>query len=156
MSFDVDSFDRRLLDALQRDGALSNQALSEVIGLSPSQCSRRRQRLEEAGFIRTYRAELNAEQLGYPILVFTHVRLNAHNPANARHFRDLVTMHPQIQEAHVLTGDADYLLKLRVQDLQDLAHLIHEILLPHEAVAQVRSNIAMDTIKMDNQLPILS
>ncbi len=151
---DLDPFDLRLLAALQRDGSLTNQQLAERVGLSASQCSRRRQRLEQDGFIRRYRADLDAGRLGFGILVFVRVTLATHNPDNARRFRGLVAITPAIQEAHVLAGDADYLLKVVVRDLADLAGLVNDVLLPHEAVARVRSDIVLETLGDRNLLPV--
>lgn len=150
----LDPFDLRLLAALQDDGALTNQDLADRVGLSPSQCSRRRARLETAGIIRRYRADLDPAALGLGILVFVRVTLATHNPDNARRFRGLVAITPAIQEAHVLAGDADYLLKVVVPGLAALSELVNHILLPHEAVARVRSDIVLETLTDANRLPI--
>jgi DNA-binding Lrp family transcriptional regulator len=106
----LDGFDLRLLAALQDSGRLTNQEVGDRIGLSPSQCSRRRTALEAAGLIRGYRAELAAELLGFRLLVFINVTLAAHSRDNARGFRDLVARVDEVQEAYALTGDTDYLL----------------------------------------------
>lgn len=150
----LDPFDRRLLAALQRDATASNQALAGVVGLSPSQVSRRRARLEADELVRRYRAELDARRLGLDVTAFVEVRLAAHGPENADRFRALVARTPEIQEAHALTGDADYLLKVVVRDLPALSALLAEVLLPHEAVAHVRSSIALETLKDAGELPI--
>ena len=86
----LDGFDLRLLAALQDNGRLTNQEVGERIGLSPSQCSRRRSALEASGLIRGYRADLAAEALGFGLLVFINVTLAAHSRDNARAFRDLI------------------------------------------------------------------
>ena len=150
----LDGFDRRLLAALQRDASRSNQALADLVGLSASQVSRRRARLEEAGVIRRYRAEIDGRRLGLGVLAFVQVRLSTHNPDNARRFRELVRTVPEIQESHALTGDMDYLVKVAVADLAALAGLVNDVLLPHESVAHVRSSIALETLKDTNELPI--
>ncbi len=107
----LDTTDLRILDALQEKGDLTNHELAERVHLSASQISRRRARLEADGVIRRYRAELDAERLGLSTIVFIHVTLARHNPANAKRFRDLSRMTPEVQEAYALTGEADYLLK---------------------------------------------
>ena len=150
---DLDPFDIRLLASLQDDAAVTNQQLGERIGLSASQVSRRRQRLEEAGVIRRYRADVDAAAVGFSVVAFVGVALNAHSRQNARRFRDLVRALPEVQEAHVLTGDMDYMLKVAVADLAALSRFINDELLPHEAVRNVRSSIAMETLKDDNRLP---
>ena len=150
----LDRYDLNLLDALQTDAGLTQQELSRRVNLSPSQCSRRRQRLEEAGVIRRVRAELDAARLGFGITVFIHVSLATHSPENSRHFRDLVITTPAIQEAHMLTGSADYLLKVVVGDLAQLTRLINDVLLPNPGVDRVRSDIVLDSLKADNRLPL--
>jgi DNA-binding Lrp family transcriptional regulator len=150
----IDDFDLRLLRALQSDGRLGNQELAEKVGLSASQCSRRRAALEKSGIIRAYRAELDPESVGLSLLVFIQVTLNKHSRENARHFRALVQNVASIQECFALTGDADYLLRVRLAGLQDLAGLVNEVLLQHESVAQVRSSIVFETIKSSTELPV--
>ena len=150
----IDSFDTRLLRAVQRDGQLTNQQLAETVGLSASQCSRRRAALEEAGVIRGYRAVLDGRKLGFGLLVFVQVSLNTHSRDNARHFRTLVAGVDAIQECHALTGDADYLLKVILPGLPELASLVNDVLLPHESVAHVRSSIVFDSLKESGELPI--
>ncbi|MCV0425992.1 MAG: Lrp/AsnC family transcriptional regulator [Roseibium sp.] len=154
MSIALDSFDVKLLAALQENAALTNAELGEVISLSASQVSRRRQKLEGAGVIRRYRAALDPEALGLTVTAFVGVTLGAHSKENARKFRNMVTAMPQVQEAHTLTGDVDYMLKIVVPDLKTLSHIINDELLPQEAVQNVRSSIAMETLKDDNLLPL--
>ena len=150
----IDGFDTRLLRALQADGRLTNQQLADQVGLSASQCSRRRTALEEAGIIRRYRAELDSARLGFSMLVFVQVTLNTHSRDNARQFRALVASVPAVQECYALTGDADYLLKAVLPGLPDLAELVNDVLLPHESVAHVRSSIVFETLKATHELPL--
>lgn len=150
----LDAFDWKLLDALQHDASLTNGALAERIGLSASQVSRRRQRLEEEAVIRGYRALIEPAAVGLGVTVFIHVALDTHSRDNARRFRDLVRLTPAILEAHALTGEADYLLKVAVEDLKELSSFVNEILMPHESVSRVRSEIALDTLKEPGLLPL--
>ncbi len=150
----LDALDWRLIDLLQNDGSLSNAALVEKIGLSASQISRRRARLEERGVVTGYRALIDPAAIGLGITVFIHVALDMHSRDNARRFRDLVRLTPAVLEAHALTGEADYLLKVAVGDLTELSLLVNEVLLPHESVARVRSEIALETLKQPGTLPL--
>jgi DNA-binding Lrp family transcriptional regulator len=150
----MDALNRRLLVALQDNGARTNQELAETIGLSPSQISRRRQALEADGLITGYGARLSAEKLGFGIRVFVHITLATHSPDNSRRFADLVMRTPEIQEAHALTGESDYLLKVAVRSLKDLSSLVNDILLPHESVDRVRSEIVLETLKESQTLPL--
>jgi DNA-binding Lrp family transcriptional regulator len=150
----MDALNRRLLVALQENGARTNQELAETIGLSPSQISRRRQALEADGLIAGYGARLSAEKLGFGVRVFVHITLATHSPDNSRRFADLVARTPEIQEAHALTGESDYLLKVAVRSLKDLSSLVNDILLPHESVDRVRSEIVLETLKESQALPL--
>ena len=150
----LDSFDFRILKTLQDNASLTNQQVGEQIGLSASQVSRRRQRLEQEGFIRRYRAELSPDLLGLSVVAFVGVTLGAHSRENAQRFRAMVAALPEVQEAHTMTGDVDYMLKVIVPDLPALSRFINDDLLPQEVVQNVRSSIAMETLKDDNLLPL--
>jgi DNA-binding Lrp family transcriptional regulator len=153
-TIELDEFDIRLLGALQADGRLTNQELADKVGLSASQCSRRRARLEESGIIRGYHADLSPEALGFGVLVFVHVTLSAHSPDNSKRFRELVARSDDIQEAYSLTGETDYLLKMVLPDLKSLAATVNERLLAHHTVAHVRSSVVLDRLKETARLPL--
>jgi len=146
--------DLAILAALQENGALTNAELAEKVRLSASQSSRRRQRLEEAGVIRGYRAEIEPTRVGLTVTVYIQVSLATHSGKNAQRFRDLVAHTPEILEAHALTGDADYLMKVVVEDLAALGRLVNQVLLPHESVERVRSNVVLETLKQGGRLPL--
>lgn len=150
----LDTFDRRLLMALQQDASRTNAELADAVGLSASQISRRRDRLVEAGVIRRYRAELEPSAVGLDVIAFVRVTLAAHSGDNARRFRDLVRITPEILEAHAVTGGTDYLLKLTVRDLKALSKLVSETLLPHKSVARVQSEIVLESLKEEHVLPV--
>jgi DNA-binding Lrp family transcriptional regulator len=150
----LDTFDRRLLMALQQDAARTNAELGDAVGLSASQISRRRDRLVEAGVIRRYRVELEPSAVGLDVIAFVRVTLAAHSGDNARRFRDLVRITPEILEAHAVTGGTDYLLKLAVYDLKALSKLVSETLLPHKSVARVQSEIVLESLKEEHVLPV--
>ena len=150
----MDSFDVKLLAALQSDGRLTNDELARAVGLSGSQCSRRRQALEEATVIAGYRAHLDPEALGLHVTVFVQVTLATHSPDNSKRFQKLIDGLPEVQEAYSLTGEADYLIKLIVTDLKALSRILNEVFLPHASVAHVRSSIVLDRLKQTSALPL--
>jgi DNA-binding Lrp family transcriptional regulator len=150
----LDSFDLKILRALQEDGRLTNQELAEIAGLSASQCSRRRMRLEEERVIAGYRAELASEALGFNVIAFIQITLATHSPDNAKNFRALVNRVDDIQEAYSLTGDADYVLKAVLRDLKSLSDIVNDVLMPHPSVAHVRSSIVLDRLKESGKLPL--
>jgi DNA-binding Lrp family transcriptional regulator len=143
----LDPLDLKILALLQQDSSLSNADLAERVGLSASQCSRRRAGLEEAGYIRAYRADLDPRKLGYSIEAFTRVTLSKHKDTTADDFARFLESLEEVQQAHSVAGDADYLLHIRARSLDDLAEFVHKRLLPHPHVAQVRSDIVLKTIK---------
>jgi DNA-binding Lrp family transcriptional regulator len=150
----MDAFDVKLLAALQEDGRLTNFELAEKVGLSASQCSRRRAMLEEAGVIESYHAHLSTEALGLGVVVFVQVTLAAHSPKNSERFQQLINGLQEVQEAYALTGEADYLVKLVVADLKALSRILNEVFLPHESVAHVRSSIVLNRLKQTTVLPL--
>ena len=150
----IDQFDRKILSLLQEDARLTNNDLSERVNLSPSQCSRRRQRLEEAGLIKGYRAVLDRERLGFPLVNVISVTLATHNRDNARRFAELLRGLPEVQEAHALTGEMDYVLKVVTRDLKSLSEFVNDVLLPHESVQHVKTAIVLETLKDEPQLPL--
>ena len=151
---EVDAFDLKMLAALQADGRLTNQQLADRIGLSASQCSRRRMRLEGEKVIAGYHADLAGEALGFNLIAFIHITLATHSPDNAKKFRALVNRVDDIQEAYSLTGDADYVLKVVLRDLKSLSDIINNVLTPHPSVAHVRSSIVLDRLKESAKLPL--
>lgn len=152
----IDDFDRKILALLQEDARLTNNDLSVRIHLSPSQCSRRRQRLEEDGLIRGYRAELDREKLGFVLVSMVSVTLATHNRDNARRFADLISKLPEVQEAHALTGEMDYVLKVVTPDLKMLSEFVNGVLLPHDSVQHVKTAIVLNTLKEAGPLPLAS
>ncbi len=150
----LDKFDRKLLSLLQEDARLTNSDLSERVNLSPSQCSRRRQRLEEEGLIRGYRAVLDRERLGFSLVNIVSVTLATHNRDNARRFAELLARLPAVQEAHALTGEMDYVLKVVTPDLRSLAEFVNGVLLPHDSVQHVKTAVVLETLKETSMLPL--
>ena len=150
----IDQFDRMILSLLQDDARLTNGDLSQRINLSPSQCSRRRQRLEQDGFIRGYKAVLDRDRLGFSLVNMVTVTLATHNRDNARRFAELVSRLPEVQEAHALTGEMDYILKVVTPDLKSLSEFVNDVLLPHESVQHVKTAIVLQTLKETTALPL--
>ena len=149
----LDSIDLKLLAAVQRDAQLTAQQLGDLLHLSNSQAGRRRQRLEQEGYIKSYVARLDAQQLGLQVQGFVQVHLASHGAENSSAFARLITTTPQIIDAWTLTGNADYLLRVYCADLPDFNRLIQDVLLFHPIVARVQSQIVMDQLKTDGPLP---
>jgi DNA-binding Lrp family transcriptional regulator len=153
-SVQIDDTDRKILSLLQEDARLTNNDLSERVNLSASQCSRRRQKLEEEGVIKAYRAILDRDRLGHSLVNIISVTLATHNRDNARRFAELVSRLPEVQDAYALTGEMDYILKVVTPDLKSLSDFVNEVLLPHESVQHVKTAIVLQALKEHSGIPI--
>ena len=150
----MDQFDRSILAALQKDGRLTNTELAEVVGLSASQCSRRRTQLEQTGVIDGYAARVNPAKVGIGLTSIISVTLATHDEKNAERLRALLSSLPEVQDAFALTGEMDYSIKVVCKDLEVLSAFVNKRLLPHEAVQNVRTAIVLDTLKSTTVLPL--
>lgn len=108
----TDEIDRRILNVIQVDAALSQRDIADRVGLSQNALWRRLKRLDEAGFIQGARTRLNAAQLGLDLTVFVMVRTRNHSVEWAEGFRKHVARIPEVQELHRIGGDWDYMLKV--------------------------------------------
>ncbi|CAM3564120.1 Lrp/AsnC family transcriptional regulator [Paraphotobacterium marinum] len=114
----MDRIDRRILEILQENSAISNQELADMISLSPSPCLRRVKQLEKEGYIKKYAAILNPKKLGLNMKVFVMVTLDGHSEAKMEQFEKMVLGYPEIIQCHLLTGQsAQYMLEIVVRDL---------------------------------------
>ena len=143
----IDHFDHAILSALQENGSLTNATLSERVGLSASQISRRRAALEQAKVILGYVARLNAAKLGFGLRAITRVNLRSHGQERENDFARFVQNRSEICAAFSVSGDSDYVLDIRVRDLDAYAQFLHSHLLPHAQVSQVRSDMVLKTLK---------
>ncbi|CAA0106943.1 MULTISPECIES: Lrp/AsnC family transcriptional regulator [Zhongshania] len=153
----LDGYDRRILEALQEDGRLSNQDLADRIGLSPSPCLRRVRRLEEAGLIGAYRAVLNARALGLNLMAFIQISMDRHTPERFENFERHVGDYPEVLECHLITGQsADYLLKVIVADMDGFQALLLNKITRIDGVTGVHSSFVMKSPVSKTSLPLLS
>lgn len=113
----IDDINDRILRALSRDGRLSNIALAEQVGLSPSACLRRVQELERAGVISGYRAVLDRTKLGTGFVAYIGVGLNDHSKSSQEAFERAMLHAPEVRECHNITGPIEYLLRVECADL---------------------------------------
>ncbi|SIO03365.1 Lrp/AsnC family transcriptional regulator [Vannielia litorea] len=150
----LDQIDSALLRLLQVDANQTAEQLGAKLGLSPSQAGRRRQRLEAAGLISGYGARVDPDAVGLGVQAMIQVHMAAHAPDAAQSFAALVARRDEIVGAWVMTGDADYLLRIYCHDLPALNRLVQEVLLPHSSVARVQSQIVMAQLKADGPLPL--
>jgi Lrp/AsnC family leucine-responsive transcriptional regulator len=150
----LDAIDHRIVAALQADGRLTNLELAERVGLSPSPCLRRVKRLERDGYIETYRAMLQRDRLGLGLTVFVGVKIGGHANVEAESFQDAIIALPEVVACHLVSGEADYLLEVVVPDLAHYQRFLVGKLLNLAIVREVRSNIAIQTLKAGAPLPL--
>jgi Lrp/AsnC family leucine-responsive transcriptional regulator len=151
---ELDAIDRRIVTELQRNARLSNIELAEKIGLSPSPCLRRVKRLERDGYIDGYRASLTRSRIGLGFSVFIGVKISAHANEEASGFEQAVVAMPEVVACHMVSGEADYFLEVVVPDLEDYQRFLVDKLLNLPIVREVRSNIAIQTLKAGAPLPL--
>jgi len=151
---DLDAIDRGIVAALQADGRLTNAELAQRVGLSPSPCLRRVNRLEREGYIEGYRAMLHREQIGLGLTVFVGVKIEGHANAQAIPFEQAVVALPEVVACHMVSGEADYLLEVVVPDLDHSKSFLIGKLLELSIIREVRSNIAIETLKAGAVLPL--
>lgn len=142
----IDDYDVKILTLLHENGRLTNQELSELVGLSPSQCSRRRISLEQQKLILGYHARLAPKALKQEIMAMVEVKLSSHEEVNSTKFQELVDNEPTIIDAYKTTGDADYSLKMVVADLASLNDLISS-LFQTKLISHIKTSIVLERLK---------
>jgi Lrp/AsnC family transcriptional regulator, leucine-responsive regulatory protein len=142
---DVDTTDRKILNILQDNARISNADLAEQISLSPSACLRRVRLLEERGVIDGYATLVNQQAIGRPTSVFVEVSLDDQSEESLKAFEIAVSLLPDVMECHLMSGDADYLLRVVAADTADFER-VHKILGQLPKLARTRSSFVLRTI----------
>ena len=150
----IDRFDRALLNALQKDGRISNVDLAGLVNLSESACLRRVRRLEKKGLIEKYTALLNQRQTGLAGNVFVHIALHREEQSELAAFEAAVQNLPEVMECYLMTGEFDYLLRVVVSDMDDYERVHKESLTRLPGVARVNSSVAIRTVRKTTELPL--
>lgn len=152
MSDQLDDFDHKILSQLQMNGRLSNQELAEIVGLSMSQCSRRRMALEQKGMIVGYFAQLHPEAERHPIVGMLEIKLTQYSQAVLDQFLAFIQHEPMIRDVYKLTGSYDYLLKVSVEDLAQMSVLINKITALDLGIGNFHTSIVLERIKENHQM----
>lgn len=150
----LDTLDLRILNELQRDGGLSNVALAQRVGLSPSPCLARVKALQASGVIRQYVALLDAQQLGLNLNVFISISLKQQTRAALEAFEARVCAREEVMECYLMTGDADYLIRVALPDMAALERFILEQLSPMKEIEKIRSSFALKQVRYKTALPL--
>ncbi|MBS0246388.1 MAG: Lrp/AsnC family transcriptional regulator [Proteobacteria bacterium] len=146
----LDRIDRRILQRLQGDGRMSNADLAKAVNISPATCHRRTQRLFDEGFIRSVRAEIAPRSVDRGALVIVGVVLDRSTPDSFAAFEAAIVKLPFVLDCHLVAGDFDFFLKIRVRDIDDFNRLHGEQLIALPGVRQTRTFFVMKEV-VDNR-----
>jgi DNA-binding Lrp family transcriptional regulator len=147
LKVELDAIDLRILKELQRDGRMTNVELSERVGISAPPCLRRVRKLEEAGVIESYHADLNASRLGYDLVAFCMVGLKHQSEANLKAFAAATDSWPIVRQAWMVNGDSDFLLHCVAENLTRFQDFVIEVLTANEHVDTVRTMLTIRQVK---------
>ena len=149
----LEARDRRILAELQRDSRLTIQELADKVGMSSSATWRRVRSLEQDGVIDRYAVIVNPKKAGFGFASMVHVTLARHEQTNVEHFIKEVMQHPEVLECFATSGEADFHLRVVVEDIDAYNHFLDDFIFKLPGVSQVRSNIVLKEIKADTALP---
>lgn len=150
----LDRVDRRILQALQEDGRMTNVELARRAEISAPPCLRRVRALEEGGYIRGYHADINPEALGYGVTVFAQVGLSSQAETDLKSFESLMQSWPEVRECHMLAGETDFLLRIVAVDWDAYQRFLTTRLTAAPNVTHVKSSLAIRTCKNVPGVPI--
>jgi Lrp/AsnC family leucine-responsive transcriptional regulator len=151
----LDRTDRRILDELQKDGAISNLDLADKVGLSPSPCSRRVKVLQESGIIQKTVAVLDPKAFGLDLMAMISISMDRHTPERFENFEAIVAGFSEVLECYIITGSsADYLLKVVVKDMEGYHQFLLGKLTRIEGVSGVHSSFVMRKVVDSTRLPM--
>lgn len=150
----LDAIDRRILAVLQENARVSNVELAESVGVSASPCWRRVRELERTGVISRYVTLVDPAALGLPVSVFIQVSLEKQVESALEVFKNAILQRPEVMECYLMTGDADYMLRVVVADLEAYERFLMDHLTRVPAVANIRSSFALKQVKYRTVLPV--
>lgn len=150
----LDAIDRRILRCLQENARLSNAELAQKVGLSVSPVWRRVRALEDAGVIKGYQALVDPASVGLPVNVFVHVSLEKQVEPALEAFEAAIRRRPEVMECYLMTGDADYLLRVVVPDLSEYERFLMDHLTRVRGIASIKSSFALRPVKHGTELPL--
>ena len=151
----LDAIDRRILAALQENARIANTELAAAVGLSPAPCLRRVRALEEDGVIRKHVSLVNPGAVGLPVSVFVSISLERQVEEALKRFERVILARPEVMECYLMTGDADYLLRVVCADLAAYERFVLDHLTKVPGVSSIRSSFALKQVKYSTALPLV-
>ena len=150
----IDIVDRQILHDLQEDGRITNVDLAKRAGISAPPCLRRVRGLEDAGIIKGYHADIDADALGYSVNVFAFVGLTSQAESDLQDFEEMVSAWPQVRECYMLMGETDFVLKIVAHDWDDFQKFLTSKLTPATNVSHVKTALSIRSAKNLPGVPI--
>ena len=150
----LDEFDRKILAILQENARITMQELAERVGLSATPCARRVKRMEDDGLIARYVTLLNPRGLGLGLTVFVNVRLNTQSAKTFEVFEVEIRKFPEVVGCYLLAGNYDYLVEVRVADVESFRRFIRDRLVAIDGIGETQSSIVLEETKRTTALPI--
>ena len=151
---DLDRTDRAILHEVQLNGRITNAQLADLVNLSESACLRRMRALEDSGMLRGYVGLIDQSSAGYPDNVFVTITLQSQQQTDLARFEEAVMALPEVMERYLMSGDADYLLRVIVADARDYERIHSQHLTRLPGVARVQSNFALRTVIKKTEIPV--
>jgi len=151
---EFDAKDRQIIRTLQKNGRLTNLELSERVNLSTSPCLRRVRRLEEAGVITGYSADVSARACGLNVTAVIRITLERHERGAVQEFEERVRATDEILDCHLLTGEADYLLRVVVADLDAYEDFVRSRLHSIRGISSITTSLIYGVVKESRALPL--
>lgn len=150
----LDKLDIKILAALQNDGRATKTRLGELVGLSPSPCHERIKRLEAAGYISGYHAEIDVDRLARPSLVMVEICLKTHDSADFERFSKHVASVPEVLECYQTSGAVDFILKVIAKDLEAYQALIDRLLDANIGIGRYTTCVVTKRVKKNGAYPL--
>ena len=150
----LDAFDLAILQHLQEDGRLTNAELAQRVGLSAAPCWRRVRALEEAGFIRGYRAEIDRHKIGLGVLAFVRLDAAQIGAASMRGLEQAIRARPEIISCHYISGTGTFELQVVAPDLEQFSRFSREVLLHLPNVKDMHTSFSLGEVKAGSALPL--
>ena len=150
----LDAASLKILSELQKNARISSNELAEKIGMSASPCWRRQKELEDNGYIVRYTALVDRRKLGLSVVCMANITLARHEEGAVKNFEEAMRLRPEVVECYETTGNADYLVKIVVADMDGYHDFLHNVLVKLNGVSQVNTSVALREVKYETALPL--
>ncbi|MBE0574581.1 MAG: Lrp/AsnC family transcriptional regulator [Desulfuromonadales bacterium] len=152
----MDTFDARLLNIIQQNNRLTNEQLSEMVGLSPTACQRRLKRFRENGIIAADIAVISPEAIGRRMTMIVQVSLEHEQPEHLDRFKKVMLSFPEVMQCYYVTGSSDFILILTAIDMKDYEGFTRRVFFNNPNIQHFITNVVIDHVKTGLTIPVLA